>query len=114
MTIAEVSSKYGLSPDTLRYYERIGLIPPVRRTAGGIRDYSENDCMWVSFAKCMRGAGLQVCLLYKSEEVKGGVRTVTKFEYGVKKNYFDCLKGIDTSKTVEVSITDVNLSLIHI
>ena len=42
------------------------------------------------------------------EEVKGGVRTVTKFEYGVKKNYFDCLKGIDTSKTVEVSITDVN------
>ena len=60
MTIAEVSSKYGLSPDTLRYYERIGLIPPVRRTAGGIRDYSENDCMWVSFAKCMRGAGLQV------------------------------------------------------
>lgn len=60
MTIAEVSSQYGLSPDTLRYYERIGLIPPVRRTAGGIRDYSENDCMWVSFAKCMRGAGLQV------------------------------------------------------
>lgn len=42
------------------------------------------------------------------EEVKGGVRTVTKFEYGVKKNYFDCLKGIDTSKKVEVSITDIN------
>ena len=60
MTIAEVSSQYGLSPDTLRYYERIGLIPPVRRTAGGIRDYSENDWRWVSFAKCMRGAGLQV------------------------------------------------------
>lgn len=42
------------------------------------------------------------------EELKSGVRTMTKFEYGVKKDYFDCLKGIDTSKKVEVSITDIN------
>lgn len=60
MTIAEVSRQYGLSPDTLRYYERIGLLPPVTRTAGGIRDYTPEDCRWVEFAKCMRGAGLQV------------------------------------------------------
>ena len=45
--------KYGLSPDTLRYYERIGLIPPVHRTAGGVRDYTENDCNWVEFIKCI-------------------------------------------------------------
>ena len=38
MTIAEVSRKYDISADTLRYYERIGLIPTVHRTAGGIRD----------------------------------------------------------------------------
>ena len=44
MTIAEVSQKFGLSPDTLRYYERIGLIPPVPRTKGGIRDYDEVSC----------------------------------------------------------------------
>ena len=60
MSITEVSKKYGLSPDTLRYYERIGLIPPVHRTAGGVRDYTENDCNWVEFIKCMRGAGIQV------------------------------------------------------
>jgi DNA-binding transcriptional MerR regulator len=60
MTITEVSRLYGLSPDTLRYYERIGLLPPVTRTAGGIRDYTPEDCRWVEFAKCMRGAGLQV------------------------------------------------------
>lgn len=60
MTIAEVSRQYGLSPDTLRYYERIGLLPPVTRTAGGRRDYTPEDCRWVEFAKCMRGAGLQV------------------------------------------------------
>ena len=60
MTIAEVSKKYGLSADTLRYYERVGMIPPVHRTAGGLRDYTEADCSWVELAKCMRGAGLPV------------------------------------------------------
>ncbi|WP_066684514.1 MerR family transcriptional regulator [Christensenella intestinihominis] len=60
MTIAEVSKKYGLSADTLRYYERIGLIPSVRRKENGIRDYSGTDCGWVEFIKCMRGAGIQV------------------------------------------------------
>ena len=43
MTIAEVSRKYGLSADTLRYYERIGLLPPVPRSKSGIRDYDETS-----------------------------------------------------------------------
>lgn len=60
MTIAQVSQKYGVSADTLRYYERIGLLPPVGRTKSGIRDYTEEDCNWVNFIKCMRGAGLPV------------------------------------------------------
>lgn len=58
MTIAEAGKFYGMSPDTLRYYERIGLIPPVGRTSGGIRDYTEEDGKWIDFAKCMRSAGL--------------------------------------------------------
>jgi Predicted transcriptional regulators len=60
MTIAEVSAKYGLPEDTLRYYERIGLIPPVNRRRSGIRDYNDEDCRWVEFVKCMRGAGLSI------------------------------------------------------
>lgn len=60
MTITEVSKKYDLTADTLRYYERIGLIPSVNRTSGGIRNYSEEDCSWVEFIKCMRDAGVQV------------------------------------------------------
>jgi DNA-binding transcriptional MerR regulator len=60
MTIAEVSAKYGLSIDTLRYYERIGLIPPVTRNRNGIRNFTEMDCNWVAFTKCMRGAGIPV------------------------------------------------------
>lgn len=60
MTISEVSKKYELSVDTLRYYERIGLIPPVTRNASGNRDFTEKDCGWVQFIKCMRGAGISV------------------------------------------------------
>ena len=60
MTIKEVSEQYGISQDTLRYYERVGMIPPVNRTAGGIRNYAEEDLRWVSLAKCMRSAGLPV------------------------------------------------------
>lgn len=60
MTISEVSEKYGLSADILRYYEKAGLIPQVRRKESGIRDYSEADCGWVEFIKCMRGAGLSI------------------------------------------------------
>ena len=60
MTIAEASKKYDISADTLRYYERIGLIPPVPRTKSGIRDYDEASCGWIQLMKCMRKAGVQI------------------------------------------------------
>lgn len=60
MTIKEVSEQFDLSKDTLRYYERVGMIPPVTRTAGGIRDYQGEDLAWVELVKCMRSAGLTV------------------------------------------------------
>ena len=63
MKIAEVSEQYGLSSDTLRYYERVGLIPPVNRNESGIRDYNELDLRRVEFIKCMRSAGLPVEVL---------------------------------------------------
>lgn len=60
MTISEVSRKYNLTTDTLRYYERIGVIPQVHRTGAGLRDYTEEDCSWVELVKCMRSAGLPI------------------------------------------------------
>lgn len=63
MTIKEVCEQFDLSPDTLRYYERVGVIPEVNRTKGGIRDYSEEDIKWVENAVCMRGAGVPVEML---------------------------------------------------
>ena len=63
MTITEVSQKYNLPQDTLRYYERIGLIPRVNRNKNGIRDYTEENCKWVEFIKCMRASGLPIEVL---------------------------------------------------
>ena len=60
MTIQEVSRRYGLSADTLRYYERVGLIPPVPRTRGGARDYDGPSLGWVELIKCMRAAGVSI------------------------------------------------------
>ena len=63
VTIKEVCEQYGLTPDTLRYYERVGVIPEVSRTSGGIRDYQEEDIKWVENAVCMRDAGVPVEML---------------------------------------------------
>ena len=60
MKIGEVSQRYEVSIDTLRYYERIGLIPAVQRNGGGVREYSELDLRRVEFIKCMRSAGLPI------------------------------------------------------
>ena len=58
--ISEVADKYQMTQDTLRYYERVGLIPAVPRRHNGIRDYDEASCGWVEFIHCMRRAGVPV------------------------------------------------------
>lgn len=60
MTIKEVSEKYDISADTIRYYERIGLLPPIPRKSNGIRDFDEISCNWIEFVKCMRSAGVEI------------------------------------------------------
>ena len=68
MTIAEVSRKYEISADTLRYYERIGLIP-VPRNKSGIRNYDEASCQWIELMICMRKAGVQIEALVEYVEL---------------------------------------------
>ena len=63
MTIAEVGKKYNLTPDTLRYYERIGLISNVPRNKNGIRNYDDKTCRRIEFIKCMRDAGVEIEIL---------------------------------------------------
>lgn len=73
MTIAEVGKKYNLTPDTLRYYERIGLISNVPRNKNGIRNYDDKTCKRIEFIKCMRdaGVGIEILIEYMSLFEKG-------------------------------------------
>lgn len=60
MTIREVSGKFGITQDTLRYYEKAGIIPKISRTPGGARDYRPEDLEWIEHVVCLRSAGMPV------------------------------------------------------
>ena len=77
MNIAEVAKQLNMSADTLRYYERIGLIPPVKRSKSGIRIYEDNDIRGIEFVSCMRGAGMPIEVL---------IEYMTLFQQGSETN----------------------------
>lgn len=60
MTITEISQRFGITTDTIRYYERIRLIPPIKRNSNGIRNFTEEDCNWIYFIKQLRSAGISI------------------------------------------------------
>jgi DNA-binding transcriptional MerR regulator len=103
MTITEVSEKFGLPQDTLRYYERIGLIPRVNRNKSGIRDYTEEDCRWAEFIKCMRGAGLpiEVLIEYVGLFQQGEETTATRKELLIEQRRQLIIRMEDMQKTLE-------------
>ena len=104
MTITEVIKKYDLSPDTLRYYERIGLLPSVNRNKGGIRDYTEEDCKWIEFIKCMRGAGLpiEVLIEYVTLFQQGDLTTQTRKELLIEQRKRLIVKMKEMQNTLEL------------
>lgn len=103
MMIAEVSGKFDVSQDTLRYYERIGLIPRVNRNKSGIRDYTEEDCKWVEFIKCMRNAGLpiEVLIEYVTLFQQGNATTKARKELLTEQRKQLIAKMEDMKKTLE-------------
>lgn len=58
LSIGEVSARTGLSVDTLRFYERQGLFPPPRRSAGGRRGFSTDDLAWIGICQRLRASGM--------------------------------------------------------
>lgn len=104
MKIQEVSEKFSLSTDTLRYYERIGLIPTVHRTESGIRDYTEEDLHRVDFVKCMRSAGLPVEVLidYMALVQKGDSTIATRKEILLEQREQLIARIEEMQKTLEI------------
>ena len=103
MTITEVSKKFDLSQDTLRYYERIGLLPSVNRNKSGIREYTAEDCRWVEFIKCMRSAGLpiEVLIEYVALFQQGAETSEARKELLIEQRKQLVIRMEDMKKTLE-------------
>jgi DNA-binding transcriptional MerR regulator len=66
---AEAARRTGLSLDTLRYYEREGLIGPIERASSGHRRYTEDDLAWIGIVTCLRDADLGIADLRRFTEL---------------------------------------------
>ena len=109
MNIKEVSKKYDISQDTIRYYEKIGLIPKVPRNASGIRDFDEKSLKWIEFIKCMRLSGMEIEILLKYVQLyKEGKDTVLE-----RKRLLEEQKNklLEKQKNIRTTIDRLNYKL---
>jgi DNA-binding transcriptional MerR regulator len=65
MQIGEVSQRTGLTIDTLRYYEDIGLLPPQRRDRGGRRRYDADILRWLDFVARLKATGMPLAAMVR-------------------------------------------------
>lgn len=73
----QVAERTGFSVDTLRYYERIGLLDDIERNSGGRRVFSENDVAWLMILRCLRETGMPIQRMVRfAELVRGGEETI--------------------------------------
>jgi DNA-binding transcriptional MerR regulator len=77
-TPGEVAEKTGFSLDTLRYYERIGLLDDVRRTPGGQRVYRDDDVDWLGILRCLRDTGMPIARMRRYAELTRDESTIAE------------------------------------
>ena len=65
MKISDVSKKFNISIQTLRYYEREGLIPAIHRDSNGVRDYQKDELYWIHYVQTLRNSGVTVASIKK-------------------------------------------------
>lgn len=109
LTIKEVSEKFGIPSETLRYYERVGVIPRVTRTESGIRDYQEEDIAWVENAKCFRAAGLPIEALIEYLKLYGEGNSTLQARLDLLKEQKDIL--LIQQKQLEKTLDKLNYKI---
>ena len=109
MTIKEVGKKYNLTPDTLRYYERIGLVSNVPRNKNGIRNYDDKTCRRIEFIKCMRDAGVEIEILIKYIDLYEKGRQTVKARKQLLEEQKE--KLLEKQKNINETISKLNYKL---
>ncbi|MCG5214528.1 MerR family transcriptional regulator [Streptosporangium sp. KLBMP 9127] len=78
-TPAQVVERTGFSLDTLRYYERIGLLEPIGRNAAGQRRFTDADVGWLGMVRCLRDTGMPIAEMIRfAEMTRAGEHTITE------------------------------------
>jgi DNA-binding transcriptional MerR regulator len=77
-TPGQAAQKTGFSLDTLRYYERIGLLDGVARTAGGQRVFSDDDLSWLGILRCLRDTGMPIAQMRRYAELARDEQTLAQ------------------------------------
>ncbi len=75
----QVAEQTGFSLDTLRYYERIGLLDDIARNSGGQRVFTEDDVAWLRILRCLRDTGMPIQRMVRYAELaRGGDETIAE------------------------------------
>jgi DNA-binding transcriptional MerR regulator len=75
----QVAEQTGFSLDTLRYYERIGLLDDIARNSGGQRVFTEQDVAWLRILRCLRDTGMPIQRMVRYAELaRGGDETIAE------------------------------------
>ena len=77
-TPGQVADKTGFSLDTLRYYERIGLLDDIARTSGGQRKFTDDDISWLGILRCLRDTGMPIATMRRYAGLSRDERTVAE------------------------------------
>jgi DNA-binding transcriptional MerR regulator len=73
----QTAAKTGFSIDTLRYYEKIGLLGEIDRTVAGRRRFSDDDLAWLGMLRCLRETGMPIAeMLRFSELARSGTESL--------------------------------------
>jgi DNA-binding transcriptional MerR regulator len=78
-TIQRAALETGLTADTLRYYERIGILPGIGRSTSGHRRFTDDDMGWIKLVQCLRATGMPLEDLHRyAELVQEGEHTAAE------------------------------------
>lgn len=99
LSIEEVAKRTGLTAYTLRYYERIGLIAPVSRAAGGQRRYAASDMAWIEFLLRLRTTHMPIGKMQAFAKLRGaGDSTVPNRRQMLEEHLTDVLAEIEAMR----------------
>jgi len=110
-TIKQVSEKTGLSIYTLRYYDKEGLLPLIKRSKSGIRKFSDNDIEWLGLICCLKNSGMSICQIkeFMNLCLKGNETVETRKEILLKHKEYILNQMIQ----LECSLNTINYKIDH-